>query len=86
MKNQKCKSLIGFNYFYIKKNMKNIIILIITIFSINYSFGQMKVYAGTDVYNKKNLVGIIYSSGEVYQYSNVSGKCPSMQERPGTNK
>jgi hypothetical protein len=30
----------------------------------------MKVYAGKDVYNKKNLVGIIYESGEVYAYSN----------------
>ena len=52
--------------------MKNIIILIITLFSINYSFGQMKVYTGTDVYNMSNLVGKIYSSGQVYKIRNGS--------------
>ena len=38
--------------------------------SLNYSFGQMKVYVGTDTYNQRNLVGKIYSSGEVYRCSN----------------
>ncbi len=50
--------------------MKYILIIFISIFTLNYSFSQMKVYAGKDVYNKKNLVGTIYESGEVYAYSN----------------
>ena len=52
--------------------MKYILIIFISIFTFNYSFSQMKVYAGKDVYNKKNLVGIIYESGEVYKISNGS--------------
>lgn len=50
--------------------MKYILIIFISILSLNYSFGQMKVYVGTDTYNQRNLVGIIYESGEVYKYSN----------------
>ena len=50
--------------------MKYILIIFISIFTFNYSFSQMKVYSGKDVYNKNNLVGIIYESGKVYSYSN----------------
>jgi hypothetical protein len=53
--------------------MKYILIVFVSIFSLNYSLGQMKVYAETDKnknqYNS-HLVGIIYPSGEVYKYSN----------------
>ena len=49
--------------------MKYILIILISIFSLNYSFCQMKVYAGTDKYNS-SLVGKIYSSGKVYKYKN----------------
>ena len=49
--------------------MKYILIIFISILSLNYSFGQMKVYAGTDTYSQRKLDGIIYSSGEVYRYS-----------------
>jgi hypothetical protein len=49
--------------------MKYILIILISIFSLNYSFCQMKVYAGTDKYNS-SLVGTIYSSGKVYKYKN----------------
>jgi hypothetical protein len=53
--------------------MKFILIIFISIFSLNYSFGQMKVYAETDEHKNQynsHLVGIIYSSGEVYKYKN----------------
>ena len=49
--------------------MKYILIILISIFSLNYSFCQMKVYAGTTEYNS-HLVGKIYSSGKVYKYKN----------------
>jgi hypothetical protein len=53
--------------------MKYILIVFVSIFSLNYSLGQMKVYAETDKnksQNNSHLVGIIYRSGEVYKYSN----------------
>ena len=54
--------------------MKYILIIFISIFTLNYSFSQMKVYAGQDAgisaHTSKNLVGIIYESGDVYKISN----------------
>ena len=56
--------------------MKYILIIFISIFTLNYSFSQMEVYRGQDAslsaHKSKNLVGIIYESGEVYKISNGS--------------
>jgi hypothetical protein len=53
--------------------MKYFLIILTSIFSLNYSFGQMKVYSCVDNNNRvltgnSNLVGIITESGEVYSY------------------